>query len=99
MRIRPLRSSSPRAMHDGLLGVHDQIQHHLLELRRVRQCLRQAGIQHQLHVDVFEFQFVGAQGKRPLDHFVQMHGAPLGLGLSREKQQVLYDPRGALGFL
>jgi hypothetical protein len=90
--------SSPR-QHDCLLRVRDQVQHHLLELRRVRQCLRQPRIQSLLDFDVLELQFVGANGKRPLEHVVQMHGAPLGFGLSREKQQFPYIAPGTLGFL
>src|SRR5258706_15715790 len=66
---------------DGLFGVHDQIEHRLLQLGGIGQRLWHRGIEKEIHDDVFNFQFISAQGDSALDDFVQIDGAALGLGL------------------
>ena len=97
--MRPVPTLFSASLHDGLFGVDDQIENHLLQLRGIGQGVRQAGIEHELHGNVFEFQFVGAQRQGPLDHFIQIDRAALRLGFPREQEKVLHDAAGALGFL
>ena len=97
----------PGADHDGaaavrgqhrLLGVHQQVEQHLLHLVAVGEDLRQPRRQRRQHRDVGDALFVGAQAERLADDVVEVDHRPRALPLAREGQQVADDAGGPLRF-
>ena len=90
-RIFPRRSDFPllfesdphvslaAILQQRLLRIHEQIQHHLLQLVRVRHRFPQVRGEIAFHQDVLDSQFIAAQRQGALHDFVQVHPRALGL--------------------
>ena len=85
------------ALLDGLLGVHQQIEHHLLQLVGIRQGERKFPVQFQHYGYILYLELVTAQGQGALDNFVQVHRLALRFFPAGKQQQIFDDSSGALG--
>ncbi len=82
-----------------MLGVDQQVEHHLLQLVRVREHVRQVGSQRRRHPDAGTLQVGFPQAHGFGDDLVDRDHQARGVALAGECEQLARDPRGALGFL
>src|SRR4029077_3837069 len=87
------------SLQNRLFRVDEQVQDHLLELIRIGQRWRKTVCQAALDNDVFDFEFITAQGQGALHNLVEVHAGALGFCLPGKKEQVLDDAAGALRLL
>ena len=81
----------------GLLGIHDQVEQHLLDLVRVGKYVRQPRGKRLEDCDVAETLIVGAQRQCFANDTIEIHHRPRRMTLARERQKVADDFRRTLG--
>jgi hypothetical protein len=86
--IGPDRQGSP--FFHGFAGVDEEVEEHLLHVRRVGLDLRQ-GVQDLHHLDIGDAQLVRDEGEGLLHHLDEVHGFAERIFRPREIEQVLHD--------
>ena len=81
------------AVVDGLLGVEQEVQEHLLELARVAHDRREPRGEVALDTDTRQRELVQPERQGSLDHLVEVEGRALGRALAREEEKVPDDLR------
>ena len=97
-RLQPDVAARIRA-NQRVLGVDQQVQHHLLQLVRVGEDVGQVGRQRRGHADAGALEVGLAQPDGLGDHLVDRHHQPRRVPLAGEREQLPRNPRGALRFL
>ena len=84
---------------ESLVGIGDEIHHHLLQLMRVGRGHREVGSQIQVDTNIVHAQVVISKSQGFLEGLIHLHGNALRLVLARKAQEVLHDAVGALRLL
>ena len=86
-----------RPAEQRLLGVDDQVDHHLVQLVGVAVHRRQPGRQLEHHLDVGAPQPVAGEVERAHHHLAERHRLALRRPRARHGEEGAHDPRAALG--